>query len=322
VKKNRVLITGIAGFAGSFLSELLLEQGFDVYGLLAPRERKDNIKHIEKKLKLERFDILKKDKVSDLVKKTKPAYIFHLAAFSSVGKSFSHERLTYNINFFGTLNLYEAAVELERHLKKLVFISSADTYGSFNPSGKTLNEQQPFNPVSPYGISKVAAEYLTCFHWRINRLPAVVVRAFNHTGPRHAETFVVPSFSKQIAMIEKGIAKPVIKVGDLSAKRDLSDVRDIVRGYYLAALKGKPGTAYQLCSGKSVAIKTVLDKLLGYSETDIKIKIDKNRFRKSDIPVLRGDCSRARKQLGWKTEYNLDKTLKDTLQFWRNKIAG
>lgn len=319
MKKKRAFITGIAGFAGSYLAELLLSEGYDVFGLLAPREKTKNIKHLTPDIRLEQFDILEQKRLTGFIKKVKPDYLFHLAAIASVGQSFVNEKLTYNINFFGSLNILEAAKEFGRSLRKLVFISSADVYGKFKPKGRILKEDQVFNPISPYGISKAAAEYLAMYYGKHYGIPVVRVRPFNHTGPRQNRNFVVPAFCSQIAAIEGQGTKPEISVGDLSAKRDLSDVRDIISGYYLCALRGEPGEVYHLCSGRAVAIKTVLEKLLQISEVNIKVKVDKRRFRKSDIPVLKGDNTEAKKQLGWRCQYRLSETLKDTLQYWRNE---
>ena len=319
-KPDKALITGIAGFAGSYLAELLLLRGINVYGLLAPREKTDNIKSILPGLKLERFDIRKADKMSSFIKKAKPDYIFHLAAMASVGKSFDMVRRVYDINFVGSQSLFEAACGA-KNLKKLIFVSSSDAYGQFKPIRKILKEEQPFNPISPYGISKAAGEYLALYYFRNNRIPVVRARSFNHTGPRQSDDFVVPSFCKQIALIEKGARRPVLSVGDLSAKRDLSDVRDIVRGYYLMAIRGKPGEVYQLCSGKTTAIDSVLKKLIRYSDKKIQIVVDKKRLRKSDIPVLHGSNAKAGKELGWFCRFKLDETLKFTLDYWRGKTS-
>jgi len=320
-RKSRAIITGIAGFAGSYLAELLLAEGYDVYGFLAPGEKKDNIKHLSGKINLDRFDIVKEDKVGRYITSIKPVFIFHLAALSSVGKSFALERQTYDVNFTGTLNIFEAARNSGKSLRKVIFTSSADIYGKFKPTNKVLTETQEFNPNSPYGISKAAAEYLANYYVNHHGLPIVISRSFNHTGPRHSETFVVPSFCKQIAAIERGDVKPIISVGDLSARRDLSDVRDITNGYYLMALKGFPGDVYQLCSGRTVAIKTVLDKLLKLALVPIKVRVDRSRLRKSDIPVLKGDNTRAKKHLGWTCRYSLEDTLIDTVDFWRQKLG-
>ncbi len=320
-KKATALITGIAGFAGSYLAELLLKKGFKVYGFLAPREKIDNIKHLKSNLEIERFDILKADKVTKFIKKVKPDYLFHLAAFSSVGKSFGNEKLTYDINFTGTFNIFNAAAGLEKQPKKIVFVSSPDIYGLFRPQGKKLDEAQPFNPVSPYGVSKVAAEFLCRYYYLSNKLPIVRVRPFNHTGPRQSDTFVIPSFCKQIAKIESGHKKPRMSVGDLSNKRDLSDVRDIVRGYYLLARKADPGEVFHLCSGRSISLRTVLNKLRRMASVDINVNEDINRFRKLDIPILKGDFGRAANAVGWHPEYKLEQTLQETLDYWRKRIT-
>jgi len=318
--KKKALITGIAGFAGSYLAEYLLEKKYKIYGFLAPGEKTDNIKHLKNNLNLERFNILNENKVENFIKKVKPEYIFHLAAFSSVGQSYKNEKLTIDVNFDGTLNILKAAASLITPLKKIIFISSPDIYGQFKPAGKTLKENQPFNPVSPYAVSKIAAEYLCRFYSLHHKLPIVRIRPFNHTGPRQTTNFVVPSFCKQIAEMEKSGKKVTMLVGDLSNKRDLSDVRDIVRGYYLLSEKGLSGEVYHLCTGRAASIREVLNKLLKMATVEIKVKEDISRFRKSDIPILRGDYKKAKKAVGWSPEYKLEQILLDTLDFWRNRI--
>jgi GDP-4-dehydro-6-deoxy-D-mannose reductase len=318
-RKNRVVVTGVAGFAGSHLAERLLSSGYEIYGLLAPDEKPENISRLINKIKLDRIDILNGQRIYNYIKGIGPEYIIHMAAMASVGVSLRKERLTYEINFLGSINVMEAALSLGDGLKKLILISSADCYGTFKPEGKLLKENQPFNPVSPYGISKAAMEYVAQYYFRQYRLPIVIARSFNHTGPRQAELFVVASFCKQIAEMEAGLCPPRIAVGNLSAKRDLSDVRDIAEGYLLMLRRGKAGEVYHLSSGRAVSIKDILEMLLAMSELKIKVVIDKNKMRKSDIPILRGDNSKAQKELGWHRRYDLSATLKDTLEYWRKK---
>lgn len=318
--KGKALITGIAGFAGSHLAELLLSEGYSVYGIIAPKERTPNIGHIKKQVKTEQFDLLRAERAARFIKAVKPDHIYHLAAFASVGESFANERLTYEVNFTGTLNLLRAIMKASYQCKRFLFVSSADTYGLIKPKNRTLTEEDPLNPISPYGVSKAAAESLIEYYEYHHGLPANRIRAFNHTGPRQSDTYVIPSFCRQIAEIEAGLKKPEIMVGNLSPKRDFSDVRDIVRGYYLAVSKGKAGEVYQFCSGRAVSIRTILNSLLKLSSKKIKVTVDKNRFRKSDIPVLRGNNRKAVKELGWVCRYKLDETLRDTLDFWRAKI--
>jgi GDP-4-dehydro-6-deoxy-D-mannose reductase len=319
MSKPTAFITGIAGFAGSYMAEELLAHGYRVVGSLYPGESTANLEAVINQVTLVELDILDASRCVSFLSSFKPHYVFHLAAIASVKQSLELERLTYRINFEGTLNILQAAAQLPG-LKRVVFVSSAECYGTFRPKNKTLTEEQPLNPVSPYGIAKAAAEQVSLFYFRQFGLPVSIARSFNHSGPRQAESFVVPSFAKQIAMIEAGRQKPVLMVGDLSVKRDLSDVRDIVRGYRLLAEKGKDGRVYQFCSGKAVSIRTVLDGLLRLATRKIRVKVDKSRLRKSDIPVLRGDNRRAVQELGFKIRYSLQTTLKDTLDYWREKV--
>ncbi len=319
-RKSKILITGIAGFAGSHLAELLLSHDYEIYGLIAPNEPTDNIRQIIKNLELKTVDITDQSRVSRIIKAIKPEYIFHLAAMASVGQSIQKERLTYQVNIFGSLNILESALSQKNTLKKLVFISSSDCYGIFSPANKLLKETQLLNPISPYGISKATMEYIAKYYFRQYNLPVVIARSFNHTGPRQSDIFVVPSFCRQIALISAGLNKPEMVVGDLTVKRDLSDVRDIVKGYYLAGIKGKSGEIYQFSSNRAISIEKLLKKLLKISPIDIKVIIDKKRLRKSDIPILKGSNSKARKDLGWIPQIRLEKTLQDTLQYWRGLI--
>ncbi len=318
MKKPTAFITGIAGFAGSFLAEELLNHGYRVTGSVFKDDQLENISHLAGSIDTVELDILDSERSAELLRRINPNLIFHLAAFSSVGQSFGNERLTYRVNFDGTLNVLQGAVAL-KNLRRLVFISTSECYGRFPRKISKLAEDQPFNPMSPYGVSKAAAEYACRYYFTRHGLPVTVSRSFNHSGPRQNENFVIPSFCKQIVAIESGSSKPVINVGDLSVKRDLSDVRDIVHGYLLLAEKGRPGEAYNLCSGKAVSIKVVLDGLLKLAKVPIKVNLDKSRFRKNDIPILRGDNSRAVKELGFSPRYSLRQTLQATLDYWRDQ---
>jgi len=318
MSQRLAFITGIAGFAGSHLAEELLSYGYRVRGAILKGESTENIESILSDIRLVELDILDRQRCRKALTRFKPNFVFHLAGFASVGKSFEDESLVYRVNFDGTLNMLAAATGLSG-LSRFVYVSSSETYGHFRLRGKTLTEDQPLNPVSPYGISKAAAEFACHAYAKRFELPVVISRSFNHSGPRQSRDFVIPSFASQIAAIEKGRVEPVIHVGNLTARRDLSDVRDIVRGYRLLAEKGQTSHVYQLCSGKTVSIQSVLNQLLKLSKREIRIKTDKARFRASDIPVLRGDNARAVRQLGYKVRYSLRQTLKDTLDYWRAK---
>ncbi len=314
-----VFVTGIAGFAGSWLAEELLEAGYRVFGALHPKEPTTHLKAIKPSLELVKLDICKGERVAKALKSIKPDYICHLAALASVWRSYKAMQQTYRVNFEGTMNLLEAA-HLQGGIRKFLFVSSADCYGVFSPKNKTLTEDQPLNPISPYALSKAVAEQACRYYQSRHRLPVTVARSFPHTGPRQSDDFVVSSFARQIAVIEATRKRPIIKVGNLSARRDFSDVRDIVRGYCLLLQKGKPGRVYHLSSGRTVSIESVLNRLLALSSKIIKVSVDKARFRPADIPIQRGSNRRAVQELGYVSRYSLNTTLWDTLEYWRQQV--
>lgn len=182
-----------------------------------------------------------------------------------------------------------------------------------------ITEEQPLRPLSPYGVSKVGQDLLAYQYFMSYQMDVVRTRGFNHTGPRRAPVFVVSDFAKQIADIEKGRKEPVIHVGNLDAERDFTDVRDVVRAYYLALEKGKGGEAYNICSEKSWRIGDMLDRLLSFTDAKIKVRQDPARLRPSDVPRLRGDCSKFRRDTGWVPRIPFEQTLKDMLDYWRHR---
>jgi len=272
MRKPRAFITGICGFAGSHLAEELLNHGYDVCGGRFKNESTANINHIKKDITLDPLDISNPQQCIKLLGRIKPDYIFHLAAMASVGKSFGLEQATMRVNIEGTLSILDAAKKSGK-LKQLIFVGSADCYGKFTPKTRTLTEDQPLNPATPYAISKAAAEQPALYYYRQYRLPVTIARSFNHAGPRQDDRFVIASFAKQVAMIEARLQRPVMNVGDLTAKRDFSDVRDIVRGYRLLAERGRIGEIYHFCSGRAVTVQRALDILIDLSNRKIAVKV-------------------------------------------------
>jgi len=317
--KKVALITGITGFVGSYMAELLLSGGFEVHGLCRWRSRTENIDHIRGKIHLVEGDLLDIRSLQALMMDVRPTYIFHLAAQSFVQASWTSPAVTLEINSVGSCNLFEAI--RTTHLEPLIQIAcSSEEYGLVKPDEVPIKETNPLRPLSPYAVSKVAMDYLGYQYFRSYGMKIVRTRGFNHTGPRRGEVFAESSFAKQIVEIEKKIKKPVLLVGNLEAERDYTDVRDMVKGYLLAVEKGKPGEVYNICSGKAVKIKKVLEILLAYSKVKVEVKQDPARMRPSDVPILLGDNSKFRQQTGWKPAIAFEKTMKDLLDYWREKI--
>ncbi len=317
---QRALITGITGFVGSHLAELLIKEGIEVYGTVRWRSKTDNIDHIKDTITLIEADLRDAHSTENAIKKAEPDYIFHLAAQSFVPTSWHAPEETLVTNIMGNLNILEA-VRKSKMDAVIQVAGSSEEYGLVRPDEVPIKETNELRPLSPYGVSKVAQDRLTIQYTLSYGIKAVVTRAFNHTGPRRGEVFVTSNFSKQIAEIEKGKRKAVLLVGNLEAKRDFTDVRDIIKAYLLAVKKCKYGEVYNICSGNSIPIKSVLDILLKLSKTkNIEIKVDPERLRPSDVPILLGDCTKFEEITGWKPEIPFERTMKDLLDWWRERV--
>lgn len=315
----RVLITGITGFAGSHLADYYLARGgVDVHGLIRWRSRTENIEHFTDKVTLHECDLRDAGSTRDVVEHVKPDFIFHLAAQSFVPTSWRAPSESLTTNVLGQLHIFEAV--RKTGLKCRIQIAcSSEEYGMVYENELPITEDNPLRPMSPYAVSKVSQDLLGYQFFMSYKMDVVRTRGFNHTGPRRGPVFVCSDFAKQIVDIEYGDKDPVIHVGNLEAKRDFSDVRDVVRGYVLALEKGKPGEVYNICQEKCWSVKEILDMLLKYSKKDIEVKQDPARLRPSDVPVLLGDCSKFRKDTGYKPEIPFEKTLEDIVEYWRNR---
>lgn len=315
----KALITGITGFAGSHMAEYLLKQNVEVIGTIRQRSRMDHIKHLLPDLYLKECELRDPFSVRSLIEVEKPGLIFHLAAQSFVPTSWNSPNDTLENNADGQLNLLEA-VRRSGLDCKIQIACSSEEYGQVEAHEVPIKETNFLRPLSPYAVSKVTQDYLGFQYHQSYGLHVVRTRAFNHTGPRRGENFVTSNFAKQIAQIEKGKQPPFVYAGNLKAKRDFTDVRDVVRAYWLALEKGEPGECYNIASGKSWTIAEVLRKLMSLSTVDIDVKVDPSRFRPSDVPILLGDYSKFHARTGWKPEIPFDQTLEDLLQYWRNIV--
>ncbi len=314
----RLLITGAGGFVGRHLSVLALsKKKAQVYGLV----RSQAASKLVAGVKPVRGDLLSASSMASVLKKVKPERIYHLAGQASVALSWKEPASTLRVNLGGTRSLLEAVRKTGSRARILV-VCSADEYGASARSGRKLTEEAPLVPLNPYGRSKVAQDLLAQEYFRTHGLPIVRTRAFNHFGPGQSDRFVVPGFAKQVALIEAGRQKPQIQVGNLEAVRDFTDVRDVVRAYWLALEKGRAGEVYNVAGGRGRRVADVLRFYLGASSVRIKVRRDRSRLRASDMPFLIGDARKLERQTGWKPRIRFETTLRDVLKDWRKKIRG
>lgn len=314
---TKVLITGITGFVGSHLADHLLAQGgYELWGTLRWRSRRENIEHLADKVHLVETELNDMTNVLDMLESVAPDQIYHLAAQSFVPSSWRSPANTISTNLIGNVNIYEALRRLRLSPRMMVACSSEE-YGLVLPNEVPITEENPLRPLSPYAVSKVGQDFLAYQYFKSYGIQVVRTRAFNHTGPRRGDVFVTSNFSNQIARIEAGKQEPVIRVGNLNAIRDFTDVRDIVRGYRMAVELGDAGEVYNLASGRGIKIQEMLNILTGKSKVKIEIQVDKDRLRPSDVEILIGDATKFRQKTGWEPQIPLEQTLSDLLEYWR-----
>ncbi|HBU12166.1 MAG TPA: GDP-mannose 4,6 dehydratase [Clostridiales bacterium] len=299
----KALITGAHGFVGRYLAEELRSNGYEVSGT----DIRGGWTHV---------DLLDFVCVKNYMQSERPGIIFHLAGQSAVGLSWKEPQMTFSINVNATLNLLDAARELPAPARVLL-IGSGDEYGKTDGAAP-IKETAPLKPETPYAVSKCAQEEMARLYTRAYGMDIVLTRSFNHTGPQQRRGFVVPDFASQIAAIEKG-GDPVLKVGNLSAERDFSDVRDVARAYRLLAEKGRTGEIYNVGAGKACRIRDLLDILLSYAGRKIDVRQDAAKMRPVDVPVIVSDITKLQKDTGFAAEYTIEETLRDTLDYWRKQ---
>jgi len=315
---KKALITGIAGFAGSHLAELLKKEGFRVFGFFHPGHSVSNVESLKESIQLFPQDLLLKKQVEKVTRQINPDSVFHLAAFSSPANSFKDPKATLENNIISQLNLLEALVKIKTQAKILI-IGSSDEYGDIESKYLPATENTPLAPTSPYAVSKVAQDMLGLQFYLHHKLNIVRVRPFNHIGPRQSPSFVVSAFASQIANLEKK-GGGVIRVGNLESWRDFTDVRDMVRAYLLAVDNGQSGEVYNIGSGKPQKIGDILRKLINLSRAKIKIQRDQNLTRPVDIKKIYCDYSKFQKVTGWAPTIPLSKTLSDTIEYERRRV--
>lgn len=312
-----ILITGVGGFVGGHLLQQIqaATPDADLHGTALPgASGTPGVTSHEIDLKDERA-------VHDLLAAVRPDHIYHLAAQASPRRSFNIPWETLENNIRSQLNLFLACLSLNIKPRILV-ISSAEIYGAVRPEQQPLNEETPLRPNNPYAVSKVAQDVLGLQYHLSHRLPIVRVRPFNHFGPGQSEGFVAPDFAMQIARIEAGLQEPVILVGNLSAERDFTDVRDVVRAYRLLMERGIPGEVYNVASGRATSIQKLLETLLKHSSAAIQVQTDPARMMPVDTPVIRGDATRLHEATGWQPTISFENSLRDLLDDCRRRATG
>jgi GDP-4-dehydro-6-deoxy-D-mannose reductase len=312
----KALIVGAGGFVGPHLCRHLRDDlGWCVWATKLPHERAcaDADAVID-------LDVTNADAVGEALGRARADVIFHLAAQSSVALSWENPGLTVDVNIKGTLNLLEA-LRAQANKTRAVLIGSGEEYGFVAPHEVPVGEQTPLRPGNPYALTKAAQTMAGQVYARAYGVDAVMVRAFNHIGPLQAPQFVVSDFCRQVAEMETGRRAPVLRVGNLTAERDFTDVRDVVRAYALLAARGAGGEVYNVGTGTAHSIQTVLDLILAQSAVAVRVEVDAARFRPADVPVLAADITKLRRDTGFAPAIPLSQSVADTLGYWREQIG-
>ena len=307
----KALVVGGGGFVGPYLvRHLTKDLGYDVTVTKTEKETLTIDSAVVRNL-----DILDKNQISELLSEEKPDYLFHLAAQSSVAYSWKNPTLTVNIK--GCVNLLEAVKDADKK-PRVLLIGSGEEYGHIKKDECPIIEDNVLRPGNIYAATKSCQNMLGKIYSDAYGLDVMMVRAFNHIGPNQTPMFVVADFCKQVADIEKGKQEPVIYVGNLSAKRDFTDVRDVVKAYALLVKNGRRGETYNVGTGHAIEIRQILDEIIAMSDRDIEVKIDEKKLRPVDVPIIEPDIDKIRKEVGWQPVISLKQTLKETLEYWRS----
>lgn len=308
-----ILIIGSAGFVGNYLIKECVNQKIETYGTKLPHEKMN--------LKCDGIfdlDLLKMDNIVEVLNKVKPKAIVNLSAQSSVGLSWKDPGLTIDVNIKGAVNLLEAVRIYDKDTRVLM-ISSSEEYGKQTSERCIIDEEQVVNPSNPYAVTKASQTLFTKLYNDAYHMNIITMRAFNHIGPGQNLGFVVPDFCEQIVDIESGKKEPIIKVGNLSAFRDFTDVRDIVKGYVEVLKHGKRNSVYNIGSGRSIEIKKILETLLSMAKVEIEVIVDPEKFRPMEVKLIEANISKIQKDVGYQPEISLQQTLKETLEYFRKK---
>lgn len=311
----RILVTGVTGFAGSWLAEsLLAHAGNTVVGLARSPEWPASCRHLQERVALHTCELTDAPALEGILRAVEPEQIYHLAGYPHVGLSFKEPDAAWQTNLTGTRCLYDA-VGRWGGSPRILFVSSGQVYGDPERADEEFSEDSPLKPTSPYAASKAAAELLS---YQVARggLPIVRVRPFNHFGPRQSPDFAIGSFARQLADIRRGRLPPILQTGDLSAERDLTDVRDVVAGYVALMERGEVGAVYNLASGTRLVMQEVVQRLVELTGVKVEVQRREELYRPTEPARSRVNTARLRATTGWQPRYTLEETLRDTLDYW------
>jgi GDP-4-dehydro-6-deoxy-D-mannose reductase len=312
----RTLITGVTGFAGGHLAESLCGRPeLEVHGVGRRAEWPPGLEHLADRVVLHRCDLADGPDLEALVREIRPGQIYHLAGCANPGLAAKRPERAWADNVSATWNLYEAVVRWGGR-PRVLFVGSGLVYGRRSPDEGPPNEESPLRPATPYAITKAAADLLSLSGARFAGLDVVRARPFNHTGPRQPPGYVVPDFARQIAAVERKRQPPVVETGDLSACRDLTDVRDVVQAYVLLMERGRSGDAYNVASGRSLAVRCFLHGLVARAGVPVKVREGGDGGASDHVG---GDATKLRRETGWAPRFTLEQTLGDTLEYWRRQ---
>ena len=317
----RSLITGIGGFAGSHLADLLIAQGEVVQGTVREPSHTNLVEHLlgRSQVEIHPIDIRDRKGMTDLLRDERFDRIYHLAGVTFIPESVESPEETLDVNLRGTLSLFEA-VRAAAPTARVLYVSSAAAYGDIDDPSRPVEEATPFRPINPYGFTKAAGDLMAYQYVRQHGLDIVRGRPFNHTGPRQAPMFVCSEFAKAVAEMEEGRRPPEITVGNLDIGRDFTDVRDIVRGYVLLLDRGRTGRSYNLASGRATKVREILNHLIALAKTEIHIIEDPRKFRAGEVLSIIGSAEKAAREIDWRPDIPLERTLGDLLDWWRERI--
>lgn len=318
---KKALIIGAGGFVGGYLAECLQKEfDMEVHATKLPStETQEDLSFLDGRIY--GLDILNKEDIVDLLYTVRPDYIIHLAAQSSVSVAWKRPSLTIDVNIKGSVNLMDAVRELY-YKPRVLLVGSGEEYGHILEGETPIGEDTKLRPGNIYAATKACQNMIGTIYSKAYDMEIMLIRAFNHVGPGQSPIFVVSDFCKQAAEIEKGLREPVMYVGNLAARRDFTDVRDVARAYGLLLLKGRAGETYNVGSGNAVEIRAILDMIIGMSTADIEVKVDPNKIRPVDVPVIEADITKINMETGWKPLIPLRQTIEEILNYWREQIGG